>query len=84
VSAVWVTKTKANTDSRNATTLHRMGLVVPLERTPVKVKELGARIPATSEDAHYLFEFMDGFDVEIAASEATLEAEFGPAHRDDG
>jgi hypothetical protein len=49
-----------------------MGLVVPLERTPAKAKELGVRIPAEGGDGHYLFEFMDGFDIEVAASEATL------------
>jgi len=79
VNAVWMAKAKESSGPGNARTLHQMGLVDPLELTPAKAIELGVRIPATRENGHYRFEFMDGFDIEIAASEATLEAESSPA-----
>lgn len=76
VSAVWLTRVEAGSSAEDARTLEQMGLVVPKVETEPQALELGVRLPSTNGNGHYLFEFMGGFDIEIAAAEATLEAEF--------
>jgi len=83
VSAIVVRRVLDGTAPSDARTLHQVRMVLPLESTANDLTALGIRVPSTDEAAHLLFEFMDGFDVEIAAVEATLEADIGPQVQND-
>ncbi len=61
-------------DLSNASTLERVGFVVPFASTPDDVIAHGLRIPSTETNAHLLFRFMDDFEIEVAAEIATLIA----------
>lgn len=77
VTALWVTRVDQDgemADPSNSRTLDGVSFVVPASSTPKDVIEHGYRIPASSKEGHLLFRFMDGFNIEIAASEATLKA----------
>jgi hypothetical protein len=74
VMSLVVSRAQGDTDPRNARTIISIGRVLPREMTPSDLLEQGGRIPATGDDGHLLFSFMDGFDIELAAESVTLEA----------
>ena len=59
----------------DARTLHEVGLVVPVEKSPAEAIEDGVRLPATNGEGNMLFQFMAGFDIELDAELVTLVAE---------
>jgi hypothetical protein len=75
VSEIAVRRVADGTHPTDSRTLHQVTLVAPLESTPADALKLGIRIPSVEADARLLFEFMDGFDVEVAAESATLVAD---------
>lgn len=75
VSAVLIRRVKDGTDPKDSDTLQRMTLVAPMEKTPSDSVSHGVRVPSADADGQFLFEFMDGFDIEVAAETATLESE---------
>ncbi len=75
VSTVLVNRVRGGSHSSDARTLLLVRLVAPLDPALADRPGSGTRLPSQDESAHLLFEFMDGFDVEIAANSATLESE---------
>ncbi|MEO7866159.1 MAG: hypothetical protein ABIU54_00830 [Candidatus Eisenbacteria bacterium] len=75
VTTILIRRVMDGSGPADARTLNDLRLVMSPENTPLEVSRAGIRIPATDGQGNMLFEFIDGFDIEIAASTATLEAD---------
>ncbi len=75
VKEIRLRRTDDGSEGRNARTLASLAMVAPVESTPEDVAKRGGRLRSTEETAHMMFMFMDGFDFEVEAEQATLVAD---------